>query len=120
MACSGWLDREYLVRTAVGEGGELLSPTQARTPDGRLVEVPGPCAHPAVDCPPLGRTGEPVCCDEPMIHNSFTGHYECADAYLRLLDDGVLGGVPELSDTDAMDDYQRERYEHWRTGTVAA
>jgi hypothetical protein len=31
---------------------------------------------------------EPMCCDEPMVHNSFTEEYECADAYFRLADEG--------------------------------
>ncbi|MFG1872178.1 hypothetical protein [Micromonospora arborensis] len=61
---------------------------------------------------------EPGCCGTPMVRNSFTGQYECADAYFQLLDDGVLGGVPDLSDTDAMNDHQRDRYEHWKTTRI--
>lgn len=62
---------------------------------------------------------EPECCGKPMVHNSFTEEFECADAYFELLDDGVLDEViADRSDADAMNDHQRERYEHWKSTRV--
>lgn len=63
-------------------------------------------------------TTEPMCCNTPMVHNSWTEEYECADAYFQLLDDGVLGDVAQRSNTDAMNDYQRGRYEHWLASRI--
>ncbi|MCW6003938.1 hypothetical protein K1W54_04980 [Micromonospora sp. CPCC 205371] len=65
-------------------------------------------------------TAEPMCCGTPMVHNSWTEEYECADAYFRLLDDGVLDGTLALLavDDEHLTPYQRERYEHWRTVRV--
>lgn len=70
-------------------------------------------ADPRCGCWPNLST-EPECCDTPMVHNSFTSEYECADAYFELLDDGVLGDIPDLADTDEMTGHQRERFEHWK------
>lgn len=53
MACGDWLDRDHLVSVYTGRGGELVSPSWVRMPDGQLVAVPAPCPHPAADCPPL-------------------------------------------------------------------
>ncbi|MEU3452133.1 hypothetical protein ABZ671_00620 [Micromonospora sp. NPDC006766] len=119
-SCIDWYGRDFLVRDALARGGVLVSQTEARMLDGSVVDVPAHCGHDQADCPPTPVVaGEPVCCDEPMIHNSFTGLYECAEAYFHLLDDGVLGDPPDLSDTDVMDDYQRERYAHWKTTRIS-
>lgn len=59
-------------------------------------------------------SNEPMCCGEPMIHNSFTGEFECAEAYFTLLDDEVISdwsaGRVLL---DGATDYHRERHAHW-------
>jgi hypothetical protein len=39
---------------------------------------------------------EPECCNTPMVHNSYTGEWECADAYLALVDEGVIGDYGDL------------------------
>ncbi|MFI7608486.1 hypothetical protein ACIBTV_25500 [Micromonospora sp. NPDC049366] len=76
-------------------------------------------ALPPLQFVPKCSTGEPLCCDKPMVHNSFTGQWECADAYFELLDSGVLSeSIPDRSDTAAMDDHQRERFEHWLTNRI--
>lgn len=63
-------------------------------------------------------TTEPMCCGEPMVHNTWTGENECAEAYFRLLDDGVLGDVAQRSNISAMNDFQRGRYEHWLASCI--
>lgn len=64
-------------------------------------------------------TTEPMCCGTPMVHNSWTEEYECADAYFALLDNGVIGESATLMvDEDSLTDHERERYEHWRTSRV--
>jgi hypothetical protein len=67
---------------------------------------------------------EPVCCHEPMIHNGFTGEYECATAYFRLIDD--LGSSPDepfegivaLLETDDVPDDLRPILAHWRESCI--
>lgn len=56
-ACETWLARDFLARRIGDDGGEWLSPTTARMPGGRLVELPAPCGHPAEDCPPHQLAG---------------------------------------------------------------
>lgn len=120
MACWDWYGRDFLLRDALGRGAVLESETAARLPEGTVIDLPPHCGHDQRDCPPTPVVvGEPECCGTPMVHNSFTGLYECADAYFGLLDDGVLGGVPDLSDTDAMDPQQRELYDHWQSTRVS-
>ena len=67
-------------------------------------------------------TTEPMCCGTPMLHNSWTCEYECADAYFRLIDDGVLDtNLPFLTvEVEDLTTYQRERYEHWRAVRIPA
>jgi hypothetical protein len=62
----------------------------------------------------LLSAAEPVCCGAPMVHNSATGEYECADAYFALYDDGLIGDYGLLVHLSELNDYERERYEHWR------
>lgn len=68
--------------------------------------------------PPLALTaritGEPECCGTPMVHNSWSGEWECADAYFTLEDDGVIDWGVLLVDVGRLDRYQTERYFHWR------
>ena len=59
---------------------------------------------------------EPTCCNEPMVHNSRTGEYECSAAYFGLLDDGLLsdvGGFALAVDVESLDQDSRKLYEHW-------
>lgn len=58
---------------------------------------------------------EPRCCSTPMVHNSFTGQYECADAYFLLHDDGV---DPYLVDADDLDAGHRVALEHWKASRI--
>jgi len=53
---------------------------------------------------------EPMCCGEPMIHNTYTSEYECSDAYLTLHDAGI---DPYLTDAADLASPQRTHYEHW-------
>lgn len=61
------------------------------------------------------------CCGTPMVHNSFTGEYECADAYFLLVDEGALGepGYGDLDPGQLADDdvppSLLEALQHWRT-----
>lgn len=65
------------------------------------------------------RIQEPMCCGEPMVHNSWTREYECSDAYFTLVDEGwreehnldrltAEDVGPELADTLA----------HWRASRI--
>lgn len=60
---------------------------------------------------------EPECCKTPMVHNSFTGEYECAEAYFALVDDGVLddgcGELHHLADDEVPPDLVPTLH-HWR------
>lgn len=58
---------------------------------------------------------EPTCCDEPMVHNSGTGQYECADAYFALLDDNVIRDYdpPTLIDPETVSGEHRAMFDHW-------
>jgi hypothetical protein len=61
----------------------------------------------------------PKCCGEPMVHNSWTGEWECAVAYFALVDEGdaedIIGALtpedvgPDLAETLA----------HWRGSRVS-
>ncbi len=64
------------------------------------------------------KVSEPVCCGEPMVHNSWAGHFECADAYFALTDDGVLVDDSLRIEWALLSDHQRERYEHWLAARV--
>ncbi|MCX5066617.1 hypothetical protein OOJ91_12085 [Micromonospora lupini] len=116
-ACDVWLRRDFLTRLVADQGGEWLSPTTSRT-SGGLVELPAPCDHPAEDCPPHPAASEPVCCGEPMVHNSWTGEYECAAAYFALVDGGVLGDTGLRLDMTDLDADQRALVEHWQSRRV--
>jgi hypothetical protein len=65
---------------------------------------------------------EPSCCGSPMVHNSSTGMYECADAFFLLIGDdedpGVAiennyGGLDLLVPLDWLTEVEAERWEHW-------
>jgi hypothetical protein len=65
--------------------------------------------------PPL--TPEPLCCGDPMIHNSGTGMWECAAAYFDLTDSGAID--PDWSDRLIIPPEwttveEVEQYHHWR------
>lgn len=45
--------------------------------------------------------GNPLCCGEPMVRNTWACRWECADAYFRLFDEGWDGGDPR--DPDDLD-----------------
>jgi hypothetical protein len=62
---------------------------------------------------------EPECCGTPMVHNSFLGTYECADAYFALVDDEVFVDGWVGIDPSGLTDEQRTQYEHWRASWVA-
>lgn len=53
-ACWSWFARDFLVRDAL-RAGAVIAGTQARMPDGRLVDLPEPCGHDPLDCPPVPR-----------------------------------------------------------------
>lgn len=62
---------------------------------------------------------EPECCGVPMVHNSYTEEYECADAYFFLVDEGALGDpeAPHLSPDQirwALPTEQIDALRHWR------
>lgn len=67
-----------------------------------------------------GLNAEPICCGAPMVHNSWLGQYECADAYFALLDDEVIAdtGVSLRVEHDELTEYQRERWKHWRASWI--
>jgi len=67
---------------------------------------------------PEGAHIEPECCGLPMVHNSWTGEWECADAYFGLIDDKVLGDFGLIVEQDTLTTHQAERYEHWRAVRV--
>lgn len=68
----------------------------ANAPSGSVVEQP------------------PLCCGEAMVHNSFTGMYECADAYFWLDSEGLLGDCGDLVEwRRPLTEFDRERYAHW-------
>jgi hypothetical protein len=50
-----------------------------------------------------------------MVHNSFTGEYECADSYFYLVDEGVFteGESFLRVAVDRMAPDVRKHYEHW-------
>jgi hypothetical protein len=56
------------------------------------------------------KASEPICCGDPMIHNSFTGQYECSVAYLVLHDEGI---DPYLVDPADLEPAQRAQHAHW-------
>jgi hypothetical protein len=67
-----------------------------------------------------GQAAEPTCCGVPMVHNSFTGEYECADAYFLLVDEGALGEPghgdlnPELLTDEDVPPNLLAALQHWR------
>jgi hypothetical protein len=74
---------------------------------------------------------EPMHCGQPMVHNSFTGEYECADAYFTLLDEGALSATREawkmreqdwspeqLSDRD-VPSHLLDILRHWRASRIS-
>jgi hypothetical protein len=54
-----------------------------------------------------------------MVHNSWSSAFECASAYFRLVDDGVIEDRPltpaELSATSG---FHRDLHAHWMTTMV--
>ncbi|MEU7170376.1 hypothetical protein ABZ949_02645 [Micromonospora tulbaghiae] len=58
---------------------------------------------------------EPICCDTPMVHNSFTEQWECADAYFALHDDDI---DPYFADPTDLDVAQQAYLEHWRASRI--
>lgn len=59
---------------------------------------------------------EPTCCGEPMIHNSFTSEYECAEAYFTLVDEEVITDwSPRHHNPSELPGWLQEHYEHWLT-----
>lgn len=63
---------------------------------------------------------EPECCGEPMIHNSYSGQYECADAYFYLDGDGLLGDIGDLIEwRRPLTKFDRERHAHWKASFMA-
>lgn len=65
---------------------------------------------------------EPECCNTPMVHNSWTDEWECADAYFALVDAGVFsdGESFEHSGSWTVREFValRKLHEHWRTSFV--
>ena len=58
---------------------------------------------------------EPICCQTPMVHNSFTEQYECADAYFALHDDDI---DPYFADPNDLTEAQRSYLDHWLTSRI--
>lgn len=56
---------------------------------------------------------EPLCCGEPMVHNSFTEEYECAVAYFALSDAG-FGDMPATLWSADVPAALAPMLEHWR------
>lgn len=56
------------------------------------------------------RNPEPVCCGDPMIHNSFTSQYECSVAYLVLHDEGI---DPYGCAVEDLEPEQQAQHMHW-------
>lgn len=59
----------------------------------------------------------PVCCDEPMVHNSFTEEHECAVAYFELSDAGY-GDCPALLWSADVPAALAPTLEHWRSSRI--
>ena len=57
---------------------------------------------------------EPLCCGEPMVHNSFTGQYECAVAYFTLVDEGWGEGALARATEDEVGADLAPVLLHWR------
>jgi hypothetical protein len=57
---------------------------------------------------------EPMCCDTPMVHNSWAEAYECADAYFTLVDEGYGEGVIETLRVDDIEPGLADTLGHWR------
>lgn len=53
---------------------------------------------------------DPECCVEPMVHNTFTGEFECLQAYTVLHDHGV---DPYLVDPRDLPLRLQGEWEHW-------
>lgn len=67
------------------------------------------------------RRTEPLCCGEPMVHNSFTEEYECSAAYFMLVDEGFDDGWTPLDALTAGDvgPDMAEFLEHWRKSRIS-
>lgn len=65
---------------------------------------------------------EPLCCGTPMVHNSWTGQYECADAYFTLVDDHCGGyewvALERLTAEDVGPDLA-DALAHWRGSRIS-
>ena len=71
--------------------------------------------HPAAAAP---VAPEPLCCREPMVHNSWTCEYECADAYFALVDEYGAECVPFLAERDVSAE-MLPTFRHWRESMVS-
>jgi hypothetical protein len=71
---------------------------------------------------PAERAGtveeELTCCGEPMVHNSFTGEYECADAYFRLADEGFDEIALALVTAEEVGPALESMLTHWRESRI--
>jgi len=61
---------------------------------------------------------EPMCCGEPMVHNSWTSEHECAVAYFALVDEGIGEGALERATAEDVGPALVEALEHWRASRI--
>lgn len=65
-----------------------------------------------------GQEGrEPECCGQPMVHNSGTGTYECADAFFALLDEGVIQDWDHPARVTDAPPAMVDVLEHWKASS---
>jgi hypothetical protein len=65
------------------------------------------------------RAREPECCGDPMVHNSWTGEWECAVAYFALADEGAAGDIIETLTPEDVGPDLVETLAHWRGSRVS-
>lgn len=61
---------------------------------------------------------DPLCCGIPMVHNSWTGEFACADAYFYLVDEVGPNEVLCFMARDQIPAEYREAWDHWRASFV--
>ena len=73
----------------------------------------------------IAAPAEPACpgadgdlCDGTMVHNSWSGEWECAGAFFALNDNGVLADGFLVGDEDDLGEWDRRFLDHWRTHRV--